>query len=58
MAASAAGLVLPDGALRLGDEIAHGSNGMVHEATLFGVSVCAKVSPCDCIFLALVCQTP
>jgi hypothetical protein len=30
----------------------------VHEATLFGVSVCAKVSRCDCVFLALGCSTP
>jgi hypothetical protein len=36
-------LVLPGGALALGDEIARGSNGVVHRAVLFGAAVCAKV---------------
>jgi hypothetical protein len=36
-------LVLPDGVLAVGREIARGSNGFVHEATLHGEPVCAKV---------------
>ncbi len=36
------GLVLKGDAL-VGTEIARGSSGVVHQATLFGVRVCAKV---------------
>jgi hypothetical protein len=36
-------LALPDDALVVGAEIAHGANGVVHDATLYGVRVCAKV---------------
>ncbi len=35
--------MLPDGVLAVGREIARGSNGFVHEATLHGEPVCAKV---------------
>jgi hypothetical protein len=37
------GHVLSDGALTVGEEIAHGANGVVHDAMLLGVRVCAKV---------------
>jgi hypothetical protein len=40
-----ADVVLPEGALRLGKEIARGASGVVHDATLYGGTVCAKVSP-------------
>jgi hypothetical protein len=43
--------VLPEGMLELGDEIARGSFGAVHEAFLYGMRVCAKVrssSPAWC----------
>jgi hypothetical protein len=39
-------LVVPEDALAVGAEIAHGSNGVVHDATLCGVRVCAKVRRC------------
>jgi hypothetical protein len=41
---AADGLLLPDGALAVGAEIARGANAVVHAATLYGVSVCAKVT--------------
>jgi hypothetical protein len=44
--ADADGLELPDGVLTVGPEIARGSNGVVHEATLYGGPVCAKVRVC------------
>jgi hypothetical protein len=40
-------LVVPEDALAVGAEIAHGSNGVVHDATLCGVRVCAKVRQPD-----------
>jgi hypothetical protein len=40
------GLELPDGVLVVGPEIARGANGVVHEATLYGGPVCAKVRHC------------
>jgi hypothetical protein len=36
-------IVLPDGVLDLGAEIARGANGAVYDAMLYGARVCAKV---------------
>ncbi len=36
-------LFVPQAELALGPEIARGANGAVHEATLYGGAVCAKV---------------
>jgi hypothetical protein len=49
------GLELPDGVLVVGPEIARGANGVVHEATLYGGPVCAKV--CHCYAAALAERT-